>query len=124
MTQEGQPPAPYEFSRSERLALFALALLFFIGILVRFFILPHFRRSSVEVVSAPAYAHRIDLNTAPAAEIELLPGIGPAKARKIVELRNSLGRFDSLSQLSKVLGPKVTEQIAPLVILSPAAVER
>ena len=67
--------------------------------------------------SAPAPVGRIDLNTATAAELEVLPGIGPALAARIVEHRRVNGRFTSVDQLDDVkgIGPRTLEKLRPLV---------
>ena len=59
----------------------------------------------------------INLNTATRAELELLPGIGPALAGRILEERGRLGRFGSVEQLDDVkgIGPKLMEKLRPLV---------
>jgi competence protein ComEA len=46
----------------------------------------------------------LDLNAATAAELERLPGIGPATASAIVEYRRQHGRFRSVEQLLEVRG--------------------
>jgi len=53
----------------------------------------------------------INVNTAPAQELEALPGIGPAKARAIVEDRAMLGPYASLAELTRVrgIGPATVE---------------
>jgi competence protein ComEA len=55
----------------------------------------------------------IDLNTATAAELESLPGIGPATARAIIEHRQRHGRFRSVDELLAVrgIGPAKLAQI-------------
>ena len=60
---------------------------------------------------------RIDLDRASAAEIEALPRIGPALARRIVANRDSQGPFRTLQSLRRVkgVGPATLEIIAPLV---------
>ena len=65
-------------------------------------------------VSAPM----IDINTATAAELERLPGIGPAMAVRIVEKRRALGgRFTAVEQLLDVkgIGPKTFQRLRPYV---------
>jgi len=61
-----------------------------------------------------------NVNTAPASEISLLPGIGPALAQRIVLDRETNGPFGSLDDLGRVrgIGPKTIIQITPLVVLS------
>lgn len=46
----------------------------------------------------------INLNTASAAELEALPGIGPVTAQRIVEHRRLHGRFLRVEDLSRVKG--------------------
>lgn len=59
----------------------------------------------------------VDLNAATAAELEALPGIGPALAARIVAWRSANGRFTSVDQLDEVsgIGPRVLERLAPRV---------
>ena len=47
---------------------------------------------------------KLDLNTADAAELETLPGIGPALARRIVEHREVYGPFARIEELTAVSG--------------------
>jgi len=46
----------------------------------------------------------IDINAADEAELQLLPGIGPATARRILHYRDSLGPFVAPEELLKVKG--------------------
>jgi len=59
-------------------------------------------------VAAPATAEQavttIHLNTATAAELEVLPGIGPVLAERIVVYRTDHGPFDRVDQLHDVKG--------------------
>jgi len=62
----------------------------------------------------------VDLDGASAQEIETLPRIGPALARRIVANRDSLGAFGSLAGLRRVkgMGPASLDRLAPLVTFS------
>ncbi len=53
---------------------------------------------------ALALGRRLDLNTATAEELALLPGVGPALARRLVEAREATGRFASWDQVDDVPG--------------------
>src|SRR5205085_5266376 len=67
---------------------------------------------------APAGA--VDLNTATAAQLDTLPGIGPATANAIITYRTRNGRFKPVTQLLEVpgIGPAKLEAIRPLVTVS------
>ena len=70
--------------------------------------------------SARVAPEQLNLNTATAEQLdELLPGIGPEKARRIVEWRTTYGPFQSLDQLLEVngIGPKTLENIRPFLTL-------
>lgn len=58
-------------------------------------------------------AREVDVNTATVAELERLPGIGPALAARIVEERNQHGPFASVEDIARVsgIGDKVIESI-------------
>ncbi len=51
----------------------------------------------------PAFA-AVDLNNASQAELETVKGIGPAKAKAIIEYRKKNGNFKSTDDLDKVPG--------------------
>lgn len=63
----------------------------------------------------------VDMDRASAAELESLPGIGPALARRIAASRDSSGPFGSLEELqSRVrgVGPVLAKRLAPAVTFS------
>ena len=70
---------------------------------------------------SPPDAPRVDLNAATAAILDALPGIGPAKARAIVEHRGRHGPFDSPEELMEVsgIGPTIYAGIQDLVTVGP-----
>lgn len=59
----------------------------------------------------------VDLNTADAATLDTLPGIGPALSARILEHRAAIGGFTSVEELDDVsgIGPVVMERLRPLV---------
>lgn len=65
---------------------------------------------------APA---RTGINTASAAELDRLPGIGPALAGRILAYRQQHGRFTRAEQLVEVrgIGPKTFEKMKPWVVV-------
>jgi competence protein ComEA len=64
-------------------------------------------------------ATRLDLNLASPGELEGLPGIGPALAARIVELRRLRGSFRSVDDLLAVrgIGPVTLERLRPRVLV-------
>lgn len=73
----------------------------------------------------PAFAATapVNINTASAAELANLKGIGPAKAQAIVEHRDKNGQFKSVDDLKLVrgVGDKMLEQLRPQVTVSGGA---
>jgi competence protein ComEA len=63
----------------------------------------------------------ININTASAAELDALPGIGPASAQKIVEYRDQNGPFVNAEDIINVsgIGPGTYERIKDLITVGP-----
>lgn len=74
---------------------------------------------SQAAAGSPTAAVRININTASAAELESLPGIGPVLSERIVAHREENGPFTSLDQLADVEGIStgLIEQLRPLITL-------
>ncbi|MBN6067514.1 helix-hairpin-helix domain-containing protein [Aggregatibacter actinomycetemcomitans] len=61
-------------------------------------------KSAVENKAKITRSKKVDINTADAATLENLSGIGEAKAKAIVEYREKNGKFKNLNDLSNVPG--------------------
>ena len=63
---------------------------------------------------------KINLNTAESAQLELLPRVGPALAKRIIEFRQKNGSFKSTEELMLVrgIGEKTFEQMKPYLSIS------
>jgi len=72
------------------------------------------------VLAPLAWAGGIDINKATIAELDTLPGIGPAKAQAIVDHRTQNGKFASIDQITNVtgIGPATFENIRALITTS------
>ena len=83
----------------------------------------HVAQGARQAVNA---AQAIDLNRATLEELVTLPGIGPAKAKAILERREAVNGFRSIDDLLDVpgIGPKTLEQLAGLVRVNAAPEEK
>ncbi len=86
------------------------------------------QRAAVDSAAAVAAAKRaavaarfpIDVNLATEAELQALPRVGPAMARRIIEYRETVGRFRQLEDLRHVrgIGPATLRVLDTLVTFS------
>lgn len=77
---------------------------------------------SLSLASLAAFAAQINLNTATAAQLEALNGIGAAKAEAIVAYRVAHGGFKSVDELAAVkgVGDKTVEKNREQMTVTPA----
>ena len=69
------------------------------------------------VVESSAPAGPVDINTATADQLDVLPGVGPTTAAAIVAYRDQHGPFQTVDQLGEVrgIGPSKLDAIRGLV---------
>jgi competence protein ComEA len=70
-----------------------------------------------ETKSSTVSDGKINLNSAPAIELEALPGVGPVLAQRIVQDRELNGLFKSVADLDRVsgVGPHIMQSVSELV---------
>jgi competence protein ComEA len=51
-----------------------------------------------------ASTEKVNLNTATIEQLQTLPGIGPAMARRVIEYRTKVGKFTKIEELINVKG--------------------
>lgn len=81
---------------------------------------PRESASPATAAPPPSPTAPVDLDRADVAELDALPGIGPALAQRIVDDRAANGAFGSLEALQDVrgIGPALAAKLAPLVTFS------
>jgi competence ComEA-like helix-hairpin-helix protein len=73
----------------------------------------------VQTAAAPVLEGTLNLNTATAEQLDLLPGVGPSTAEKIVTYREAHA-FRSTKQLLRIkgIGRKTYDRIRPFVVVT------
>ena len=73
-----------------------------------------------DTVAKPAVSALINLNSANAAELEKLPGVGPAMATRILEYRQKSGGFKKIEELMNVkgIGEKSFLKLKPMLVVT------
>lgn len=74
---------------------------------------PVFDGQKIKIPTIKDMPNKVDVNIASKYWLMQVKGIGPVKARRIVEYRNRIGSFLSLADLQKVkgIGPKTVKKI-------------
>lgn len=72
-------------------------------------------------VPTPSPEKPLNINSATPEELDLLPGLGPAKATAIVTYREKNGDFKRIEDIQNVpgIGPSIFEQIKDLITIDP-----
>ena len=89
---------------SRRFALVARRAALGVGVLALLVVSPSYVRAQAPAASVEKAAPVINLNTASAADLENLPGVGAKMAERIVEYRQKNGPFKKIEDLMNVKG--------------------
>lgn len=60
--------------------------------------------NSYATQNSSADDERVNINTADSVTLQTIPGIGPSKAERIIEYRNTVGRFDKIEDIKNISG--------------------
>jgi competence protein ComEA len=73
--------------------------------------------SSLAEDGSPQLVGTVNINTATPEQLELLPGIGEARAKAVVSMRKQRGGFKSVDELTEVkgIGEAALERLRPFV---------
>lgn len=79
-----------------------------------------FLLSAAAAAAKSSAAGVVNVNTASVEELQLLPGVGAARAEAIVAVRQARGGFKAVEELTDVkgIGPAMLEKMRPHVTLS------
>ena len=71
------------------------------------------RTTGTPAVGTTVAATQVNINTADAAALEALPGIGPVKAKAVIDYREKNGPFKTIDDLKNVsgIGDRTLEQL-------------
>ena len=84
-------------------------------------ILPH-----IKFTSDPLAGVSIEINSATAEDLMMLPGIGPKMASKIIKYRNKLGGFYSINQVGETYGlkPEIFQKIKQYLTVNQSIIRK
>ena len=80
---------------------------------------PRSPRPRVVEKQAPALEGKVNINTASAEQLRMLPGVGETKAARIVQWRSKRGKFRRIKDLRRVkgFGKKSVKKLEPYLSL-------
>ncbi len=115
---QSEPESPL-FPRPVQAALGLICLLIAVGLGFRAWHLTAGASRPLDLQST----FPLDLNNATLVELELLPGIGPTLAQRLVEYREARGGFRDVADLHDIpgIGPMLFEQLRERVCIGPIA---
>lgn len=78
---------------------------------------PAIGQGTAEKAGAALQEEKININTANLKTLSGLKGIGPERAKNIIDYRSQNGRFESIEDIKKVngIGDKIFSQISSLI---------
>ncbi len=105
--------------------MMALGAFVVMGLVVSAPVMAQDKPAAKPAKAAAAPVAPVNLNTATQAQLEALPGIGPASAKRIVEYRDKNGKFTKVEQLMNVkgIGEKSFLKLKPMITIGAAATE-
>ena len=105
--------------------MMALGALMIAGVMASAPVLAQDKPAAKPAKTAAAPAGPVNLNTATQAQLETLPGIGAAAAKRIIEYREKNGKFTKIEQLMNVkgIGEKSFLKLKPMITIGAAATE-
>src|SRR5947209_14092277 len=84
--------------------------------------------AALNATSKKPPAHPVNINSASAGQLQQVPGIGPATADKILQMRKSYGAFKSVDDLLAIrgIGPKRLDKMRKYLVAgkSPVAIPK
>lgn len=105
--------------------MMALGVFVILGLAVSTPVLAQDKAAAKPAKAAAAPAGPVNLNTATQAQLETLPGVGAASAKRIIEYRDKNGKFKKIEELMNVkgIGEKSFLKLKPMITVGAAAAE-
>lgn len=107
--------------RSGNLILILLVFLLTCNIAVRLILTGIKPEIRIEEIETARVSMPVNINTASEEILQHLPGIGPVKAKLIIEYREKHGKFSSIDEIKNIkgFGEKSVRQLSGLMQVSP-----